>query len=94
MTSANADRNLLLGILALQLDFIIRDQLIEAMQAWVLDKARSLGDILRERQFLTEQQHLLLSALVAEHLRKHGDDPEKSLVRSGAGGTLTGVSGF
>ncbi len=79
MTSADSDRNLLFGILALQLDFISRDQLIEAMQAWVLEKARFLGLILRDRQFITEEQHQLLSALVAEHLRKHGGDPEASL---------------
>ena len=33
----SADRNLLFGILALQMDFIGRDQLVEAMGAWVLD---------------------------------------------------------
>jgi hypothetical protein len=35
-----ADRNLLFGILALQMDFIQRDALIAAMHAWVLDKTR------------------------------------------------------
>ena len=34
----STDRNLLFGILALQMDFISRDTLIEAMNAWVLDK--------------------------------------------------------
>ena len=34
-----ADRNLLFGILALQMDFITRDQLVAAMHAWVLAKA-------------------------------------------------------
>ena len=43
--SADADRNLLFGILALQLDFISRDQLVEAMHAWVLAKQRPLGEI-------------------------------------------------
>ena len=38
-----ADRNLLFGILALQMDFIGRDALIAAMNAWVLDKAKSLN---------------------------------------------------
>ena len=47
MSDGRADRNLLFGILALQMDFIARDALIGAMNAWVLDKARSLGDILR-----------------------------------------------
>ena len=39
MTRAGADRNLLFGILALQLDFIDRDDLVVAMNAWVLDKS-------------------------------------------------------
>ena len=33
MSQAGADRNLLLGILALQMDFISRDDLIAAMSA-------------------------------------------------------------
>src|SRR5262249_40041689 len=32
----SADRNLLFGILALQLDFVSRDALVAAMNAWVL----------------------------------------------------------
>ena len=35
-----ADRNLLFGIVALQMGFISRDQLIAAMQAWVFDKRK------------------------------------------------------
>jgi hypothetical protein len=40
-----ADRNLLFGILALQMDFVSRDALIAAMNAWVLDKGKALGQI-------------------------------------------------
>jgi hypothetical protein len=35
--SPSADRNALLGILVLQMDFLRRDELIAAMHAWVLD---------------------------------------------------------
>jgi hypothetical protein len=42
-TRPSADRNLLFGILALQMDFLGRDALIAAMNAWVLDKAKPLG---------------------------------------------------
>ena len=34
----SSDRNLLFGILALQMDFVTRDALVAAMNAWVLDK--------------------------------------------------------
>jgi hypothetical protein len=39
MPQAVSDCNLLFGILALQMDFIGRDDLIAAMSAWVVDKA-------------------------------------------------------
>ena len=40
---ATADRNLLFGIVALQMDFIDRDSLVAAMNAWVLEKTKPLG---------------------------------------------------
>jgi len=79
MNSANADRNLLCGILALQMDFICRDALIAAMNAWVLDKSKSLGQILQDQHALSGDAYDLLSALVQKHLQMHGDDPGKSL---------------
>src|SRR5262249_43962314 len=79
MPQPNTDRNLLFGILALQMDFISRDDLIAAMHAWVLDKAKPLGQILGEQGVLSEARHTLLEALVQEHLKQHGNDPEKSL---------------
>src|SRR5713101_1785792 len=79
MPAANADRNLLLGILALQLDFISRDALIRAMNVWVLDKAKGLGQVLVEQNALGSERHALLESLVREHLRQHGDDAARSL---------------
>jgi len=76
---ARTDRNLLYGILAVQLDFIGRDSLIAAMHAWVLDKSRPLGEILVEQKALKSDRHALLDALVDEHLNAHDGDPEKSL---------------
>jgi tRNA A-37 threonylcarbamoyl transferase component Bud32 len=79
MPQPDADRNLLFGILALHMDFVDRDALIAAMHAWVLDKARPLGQILRDQGKLADDEHALLQALVQKHLEKHGDDPEQSL---------------
>jgi tetratricopeptide (TPR) repeat protein/serine/threonine protein kinase len=78
--SAVADRNLLFGILALQLDFIGRDALIASMHAWVLDKSKPLGQILLDQAQLSPERLQLLEALVAEHLKSHHNDPEQSLV--------------
>jgi serine/threonine-protein kinase len=81
-----ADRNLLFGILALQMDFISRDTLIAAMNAWVLDKARPLGQVLVEGAALRAEDRDLLEAMVRRHLELHGDDAERSLAAlSGVG---------
>src|SRR5436309_4797965 len=79
MAAANTDRNLLFGILALQMDFISREALIRAMNAWVLEKAKGLGQILVEQKALGSERHALLEALVQEHLKQHDNDPQKSL---------------
>ena len=79
MSGAAADRNLLFGILALQMDFIRRDALIAAMNAWVLDKARPLGQILLEQGALAAADRELLDVMVQRHLEKHGQDAERSL---------------
>src|SRR5438552_15476784 len=77
--TASPDRNLLFGILAVQLDFVSKDALVAAMNAWLLEKSRALGDILREQGHLSAERLHLLAALVAEHLKQHDDDPQQSL---------------
>jgi serine/threonine protein kinase/tetratricopeptide (TPR) repeat protein len=84
----SSDRNLLFGILALQMDFICRDMLVEAMHAWVLDKSKPLGQILADRGALSSNRLLLLEALVEEHRKQHGGDPEKSLAALSSVGSL------
>jgi serine/threonine-protein kinase len=79
MSAPSHDRNLLFGILAVQMDFISRDALVAAMNAWVLTKAKPLGEILLEQKALSADRRTLLEALVQEHLKQHGNDPEKSL---------------
>jgi serine/threonine protein kinase/tetratricopeptide (TPR) repeat protein len=74
-----ADRNLLFGILALQMDFVGRDALIAAMHAWVMAKSKTLGEILLAQNGLGQDEHALLEALVKKHLARHDNDPEKSL---------------
>lgn len=67
------------GILALQMDFVSRDALISAMNSWVLDKSKSLGEILLNQNALAPKRLAMLESLVEEHLNQHGRDPEKSL---------------
>jgi serine/threonine-protein kinase len=73
------DRNLLFGVLALQMDFITRDALVEAMNAWLLQKHRSLAEILEERGALAPADRGLLEPLVRRHIQQHGNDPAQSL---------------
>ena len=73
------DRNLLFGIVALQLSFISRDALIAGMNAWVLAKHRALGRILVEQGALAPSRHELLERLVDEHLAISDLETERSL---------------
>jgi tetratricopeptide (TPR) repeat protein len=72
-------RNLLFGVLALQNNFISRDDLVTAFAVWVADKARPLAQLLVDRGVLDDARRLLLEALVAEHIKQHGGDAEASL---------------
>jgi WD40 repeat protein/serine/threonine protein kinase len=80
---AAADLNLLFGILALQMDFVSRDALIQAMHAWVLAKAKPLGQILVESGALAADEYAVLESLVQKHLQRHGNNAEKSLAAVG-----------
>ena len=80
-----ADRNLLFGIVALQMDFVGRDALVAAMHAWVLEKSKPLGQILEDHKALTRSRRTILEALVAEHVRQHGGDPARSLAALSSG---------
>jgi serine/threonine-protein kinase len=79
MAHADAGRILLLGLLALQNNFVDRDALLDAFSRWVHDHSVPLGQLLRDRGALTADEYDLLRALVAKHLEKFGDDPQKSL---------------
>jgi serine/threonine-protein kinase len=72
-------RNLLFGILALQNNFISRDDLLAASAVSVADKARPLAQLLVDRGVLDNTRRTLLEDLVAEQLRQHGGNTEPSL---------------
>lgn len=79
MNAGTTDRNLLVGILALQMDFINRDRLIAAMNAWILDKSQGLEQILVEQNAIDANTRELIAALVEKHLQLHQGDPQRSL---------------
>ena len=85
MAAPSAERDLLFGLLALQIGLIDQSKLVAAFQAWTLDKARALADHLVSRGDLDADQCAGVEAMVGLHLKKHGGDAEKSLAVIPAG---------
>lgn len=69
MSTPHPDGNLLLGVLALQNNFVRQDALIAAMHEWVVTKSRPLGHILLEKGALSVERLALLDSLVREQAR-------------------------
>jgi hypothetical protein len=88
MAPVDASRNLLFGLLALQNSFIDRDALLDAFNRWAHDKIHPLGEILVERGALAPDEFALLDALVAKHLEKFANDPQKSLAALSSVGSV------
>lgn len=75
-----ADYSVLFGMLALEMEFATREQLVAAMHEWMLDKSQTLGAVLVQRQAITERRRTLLEELAAEHVAQHDHDVHKSVV--------------
>src|SRR5262249_14728788 len=84
----NGARHPLLGLMALQGSFIDCEALLGAFAAWVADKERPLGRILRDQGALDDIRLALLEVLVSEHLKLYGDDSDRSLAVLSAPGAV------
>jgi hypothetical protein len=78
-------RDLLFGLLALQNGLIDQAQLLAAFHAWTRDKARPMADHLVARGDLDKDDRVAVEALVTQHLKRHGGDPEWSLAAINTG---------
>jgi eukaryotic-like serine/threonine-protein kinase len=78
-------RDLLFGLLALQTGLINQAQLVAAFHLWTLASDRPMSTILAELGALDTPCLALVEKLVIEHLRRHGNDPERSLAAVGVG---------
>ncbi len=80
MASPELQHDLLLGHLALELNFISTDTLSAAKQAWTSQKGKSLGQILVDRQAISPHTLGVLENLVqlqlAQDASEEGDHPE------------------
>jgi eukaryotic-like serine/threonine-protein kinase len=67
------DRNLLFGLLALQMDLIDHRQFIEACTSWAVLKEGTLADFLIGRAWITAGDRNDIDRLLRRKLEKHGD---------------------
>jgi serine/threonine-protein kinase len=79
MPTSSADHDLLLGVLALHLDFLSREQLLNALKEWAADKGQPLAQVILRQNVLTDDELAALEALAQKHLGRHGQDVKKSL---------------
>jgi serine/threonine-protein kinase len=79
MAETALDRNLLFGVVVLQMQFVSRAALLGAIRAWVADDQKSLDQVLVEHGILTEDERALLEPLVGQQVEKHGADAQRSL---------------
>jgi len=79
MSASSSDRNVLFGVLALQMEFITQAGLISALQAWTLQKTRPLGESLVELGHMSAEDRAALEPMVDRHVARHGGRSEQSL---------------
>jgi tetratricopeptide (TPR) repeat protein/tRNA A-37 threonylcarbamoyl transferase component Bud32 len=73
MTPVNADRDILFGVFAVQMNFIDRTALRTALAARAQARHRPLGDILVEQNALSANLRDQLEAVLEQHVQRHGD---------------------
>ncbi len=78
-------RDMLFGLLSLQTGLITQAQLVAAFHAWTQARDRPMAEILAEQGALSAPCVTLVEGLVIEHLRRHGNDPERSLAAISVG---------
>lgn len=77
-STRQTDRNLLLGVLAMQLDFVTSAELISAMYDWGRSRQTPLEDLLQQRGALEQADKDALLAVVRRHIARN-EGPGNSL---------------
>src|SRR5262245_7073777 len=76
---SSVDRNLLFGVLALQLEVIDDRQFAQACSAWATSRDTPLADVLRDLGWLNDDDRREVERLVERKLKRHGGDVRRSL---------------
>jgi serine/threonine-protein kinase len=72
-------QGLLVGLLAAQVGLVERGALLDTVRAWVADRSRDLGDLLRDRGAIDGRRLELLRGLTRATLDQNGDDPARAI---------------
>jgi len=75
----NTDRNLLFGVLALQLEYVDASQFADVCAAWAVRKNMTVADILAERGWITPEARQEVEGLLSRKMNKHDGDARKAL---------------
>ena len=86
--SVDPSRDLLFGMLTLQIGLINQSQLVAAFQAWTRAGDRPLADHLAAQGDLDAEQRAGVEAIVSLHLKKYQGDAEQSLAAVTAGPSI------
>ncbi len=92
MTSLPADRDLLFGVVAVQMKLIDRADLVEILHDWATDTTRTLSQVLVSRNSLTDEQSTVVNELLAQKLQEVREPAQSSLMEmpdSGVPGVAT-----
>jgi serine/threonine protein kinase len=79
MAKVDADRNLLFGVLALQLELIDARQFADACSGWAARKEIALADLLVERGWLAQSDRVEVDRLLERKLSRHAGNVHASL---------------
>ncbi len=78
-SGADADRNLLFAVLALQADLLDAKRFVQACTLWAAQKDRPLAALLVEEGWLSAEDCADVERLLARKLKRHGGDVHASL---------------
>ena len=90
MAPVDTERNLLFGLLALQVGLIDQGALFAAFAAWTRDKGRPLADHLIDLGHLDAPRRAAVDAIAGLHVQALGGDPGKSLAVLAVGRSTRG----
>jgi len=79
----NKDRNLLFGVLAVQLRFLTPQKLVDAAAIWAANQSRPLSEILLELGYLTADKIKAIEDILSLQIREHAGDIHATLMSFG-----------